>query len=148
MKKITTLTISMLIMSNVFAVEKSNIHAEYEQVKSRIGAAQASLQEKHKTKSMIESQIQRKQQELKQIQGKPEYAADYEKRQAEIRSLMEQYNNLVDECKNAIDHLGKELHSVSHKYIITGENGSYDVRKAAYKKPAPIVHKLGTSSKF
>ena len=142
MKKITTLTISMLMISSIFAVDKSGIDTEYEQVRTRVGAAQASLQEKHKTKSMIESQIQKKQQELKQIQGKPEYAADYEKRQAEIRSLMDQYNSLVDECKSAIDHLGKELHSVSHKYIITGENGSYDVRKAAYKKPAPIVHKL------
>ena len=137
MKKVIILTISMLaVNSKIFSVQD-----ELESAKNRVYGSVQRLSQQQQRRSMLEAEIKQAQDSLTQIQGNPEYAADYEKRQEEIRNLIHQYNNIVDECKSSIDHMGKELHNVSSRYYVTGENGKYDVSKPSYKKPSPIVHK-------
>lgn len=137
MKKVVILTLSMLMInSKMFSVT-----TDFEVAQNKVHASTQRLSQQNQRRHMLETEIKQEQDSLAQIQGNPEYAADFERRQEKIRQLISQYNSTIDEHKSCLDHMGKELHAVSSRYYVSGEKGSYDISKPNYKKPAAIVHK-------
>ena len=148
MKKLIILTISMLMVSQAL---KADSHDQgLDQARAQVQGAHERIGQQHERREALLAEIERHKRELSKIHGKPEYREDFESRQSRIRELSDQYNNTVDECKNCIKDYGNALHEVSGRYHVTsdnfsGDNGSVNVARPTYRKPAPIVHKAGAN---
>ena len=141
MKKLITLTIAMLMVNATFV----NASDDFEQAKSKVYTASERIKQQHQRRAELEARINQNQQKISQIQGNPEYNAEHNRLQEETRQLVNQLNHSVEECKTCIDHLGKELHSVSSRYYVTGEKGTYDIVQPKHPKLNPIVYKHNTN---
>mgnify|MGYP005860912165 CR=1 FL=1 len=135
MKNIFALLVTSIVFINTMAI------MDIKEAQARVDAAQTRKRQIHSEIARLEEDIKRKQDQLQSIAGNPEYAKDFEKRQAEIRSLIEQRNNLLEQHKKATDALSKELRAVSGTFHVLGENGNYKLKKPSYEKPQPIEHR-------
>ncbi|MCK9543031.1 MAG: hypothetical protein M0R03_13495 [Novosphingobium sp.] len=142
MKKVIVLTLSML-MINSFVI---NADTNFDTARSKVYGASQRLQQQQQEQARLNAEIKREISSLSQIQGNPEYASDFQSRQERIRSLVNQHNSKVDECKSAVDYLGKEISQVSSRYIVDGTNSNYNIRKANFGKLDPIIHDVPTNT--
>lgn len=136
MKKVIFLTISMLMVNN-----KAYSINDFEEVKNKVQSASERVSQLDHRLKMLETRIRQETASLEQIGGNPEYANDFQQRQETIRSIINEYNNLLGQRDSSLAQMSKEINSAGHRYHVSDINGKYEVLKPNYRKPAPIVHK-------